>query len=124
MARVKALLRRAGHGEEAPKPVLSYDRGRLVIDDLSRVVKLDGRQIGLTPTEYALLQILASHPGQALSRARLVELVQGYDFIGNDRTIDAHIKNLRKKIENGEEQRLVQTVFGYGYRFGGEPDAL
>lgn len=124
VARVKALLRRAGQGEGGSKPVLSYERGRLVIDGLSRVVKLDGRPIGLTPTEYALLQILASHPGQALSRARLVELVQGYDFIGSDRTIDAHIKNLRKKIGDGEDQRLVQTVFGYGYRFGGDPDAL
>ena len=80
VARVKALLRRAGQAEETPKPVRSFDHGRLVIDNLSRLVRLDGRQIGLTPTEYALLQILASHPGQALSRARLVELVQGYDF--------------------------------------------
>lgn len=122
VARVKALLRRASNRGEMPRPVMSFDGGRLVIDDLSREVTLDARTVALTPTEYSLLKILASHPGQALSRARLIELVQGYEFAGGDRTIDAHIKNLRKKLEP-RAQEIIQTVFGYGYRFGGVPDA-
>ncbi len=123
VARVKALLRRSGPAGNAVRPVRSFDRGRLVVDELRHEARLAGQAVPLTPTEFALLRVLAAHPGQALSRARLVELVQGYDYLGNDRVIDAHIKNLRRKIEPEGEPRYIQTVFGLGYRFGGSPDA-
>lgn len=121
VARVKALLRRVRPADRPAPPRLSFDQGALVLDDLRHEALRDGRPAPLTPTEYALLKTLATHPGQALSRARLVELALGYDYVGGDRTIDAHIKNLRKKIEPGG-QRYIQTVFGVGYRFGGTPD--
>ena len=123
VARVKALLRRTTPMEAPAHRRLSFDGGRLIVDDLNHEVRLDGKAISLTPTEYSLLILLASHPGQAFSRARLIEHVQGYDYVGNDRTMDVHVKNLRRKIEFDGGQRYVQTVFGLGYRFGGVPDA-
>ncbi|MGE5551725.1 MAG: response regulator transcription factor [Bacteroidota bacterium] len=124
VARVKALLRRAAarHTPEAA-PVLSFNGGYLVLDDLGHEARVAGQPVTLTPTEYALLKTLASHPGQAFTRARLIEAALGYDYAAGDRAIDAHIKNLRRKIEPGAGQGLIQTVFGLGYRFGGVRDA-
>ncbi|MGE5599506.1 MAG: response regulator transcription factor [Bacteroidota bacterium] len=124
VARVKALLRRASSGA-APRgtAVMSFNGGYLILDDLSHEVRVRGQPVDLTPTEYSLLKVMASRPGQAFSRARLIEAALGYDHAAGDRTVDAHIKNLRRKIEPDGEQNLLQTVFGLGYRFGGTRDA-
>jgi DNA-binding response OmpR family regulator len=96
---------------------LSFDEGRLVIDTVQHVVTRDGGTVHLTPNEYRLLVALARYPGRVYSRFELIEKVQGYDYEGFERTIDAHVKNLRKKIEpDSAHPRYVQTVPGAGYK--------
>lgn len=119
VARVKALLRRT----KGPKQSVSFNNGDLVIDSLRFEIKKDGTPVVLTPTEFKLLQCLAEHPGQIFSRLQLVNIILGYDFDGYDRTIDAHIKNIRHKIEEDpREPSYIKTVYGVGYRFIGQPD--
>jgi DNA-binding response OmpR family regulator len=85
-------------------------------------VREKGRDIELTPMEFDLLAVLMRHPGRAFSRLELLEQTQGYAYDGYERTVDVHIKNLRKKLEEDSAQpRYVLTVFGVGYRFN--PDA-
>ncbi|QGP92896.1 Transcriptional regulatory protein SrrA [Neomoorella glycerini] len=113
VARVKALLRRAGaglqRGEQLQFPGLS-------IDIAGREVKVDGRTVNnLTPKEFDLLLFLARHPGQVMSREKILEKVWGYDFYGDLRTVDTHIKNLREKL--GRERGFITTVWGVGYKF-------
>lgn len=120
VARVKALLRRTKWKEE----VISFNNGDLVINSSSFEVKKAGRTIQLTPTEFKLLQCLANHPEQVFTRLQLVNAILGYDFEGYDRTIDAHIKNIRHKIEDDPRNpAYIKTVYGVGYRFIGQPDA-
>ena len=119
VARVRAILRRAGEGEAPLKALASFDEGRLRIDELRHEVSLDGDVIDLTPTEFKLLSTLASYPGRVYSRFELINRVQGTDFEGYERTIDAHVKNLRHKLEpDPGTPRYVQTVHGIGYRLG------
>jgi len=119
VARVHAILRRAGAAETPLVPVLSFDGGELEIDTVRREVRRQGIAVDLTPNEYKLLVGLARYPGRAYSRFELVNLVQGFDFDGYERTIDAHVKNLRKKIEaDPRHPRYIETVFGVGYRLG------
>ncbi len=117
VARVRAILRRA-HGTEVPLvETLRFDDGRLLIDTVQHEVRRDGEVVRLTPREYKLLVALARYPGRVYSRFELVNLVQGYDSTGYERTIDAHVKNLRRKIEpNSRRPRYVETVHGVGYR--------
>ena len=117
VARVGAVLRRT-QGVESPLVAkLSFDEGRLEIDTVQHVVRRDGVAVDLTPNEFKLLATLARYPGRAYSRFELVDRVQGYDFDGFERTIDAHVKNLRKKIEpDTAHPRYVETVTGVGYR--------
>ena len=117
VARVKALLRRT-HGLDAPLVAqLSFDGGQLTIDSELRQVVAGGRQVELTPSEDKLLLALARHPGRVYSRFELINRVQGYDFEGYERTIDAHVKNLRKKLEpDPAAPQYVTTVHGVGYR--------
>ena len=118
VARVKALLRRAG-AETPLVEQLSFDCGRLRIDVELRQVTVEGEAVELTPTEYKLLLALAHYPGRVYSRFELINRVQGYDFEGYERTIDAHVKNLRKKIElDPSSPAYVTTVHGVGYRLG------
>ncbi len=120
VARVKALLRRAG----GASGTLGFNKGDLVIDSLRFEVSKKGRQVVLTPTEFKLLQCLAGHPGQVFTRLQLVNVILGYDFEGYDRTIDAHIKNIRHKIEDKQrDPSYIKTVYGVGYKFTGLPDA-
>jgi DNA-binding response OmpR family regulator len=116
VARVRAVLRRAGPEREvAAPPIVSGD---LSIDQERRLVTVAGRAVELTPTEFDLLVVLASHPGRVFSRMELLDRVQGDAFEGYDRTVDAHVKNLRQKIEPDPKQpRYLLTVFGVGYRF-------
>jgi len=117
VARVNAVLRRT-QGIEAPLVAkASFDDGRLEIDSVEHVVRRDGMAVDLTPNEYKLLTTLARYPGRAYSRFELINRVQGDDFEGDERTIDVHVKNLRKKIEpDAAHPRYIETVSGVGYR--------
>jgi DNA-binding response OmpR family regulator len=117
VARVRAVLRRT-QGVEVPLvQTLSFDSGALQIDTVTQEVRRDGQPVDLTPNEYRLLTTLARYPGRVYSRFELINHVQGYDYEGYERTIDAHVKNLRKKIEpDVRHPRYVETVFGSGYR--------
>lgn len=115
VARVKAVLRRAG-GKPFTQQIIKVDD--LSIDPVTRKVIIGDRQVDLTPTEFDLLSVMASEPGRVFTRLQLLEVVQGLAYEGYERTIDAHIKNLRSKIERDTQDPLyVQTVFGVGYRF-------
>jgi len=118
VARVRALLRRAGGSDvDAAEPALSLDEGRLCLDPDRHQVVVEGRSVLLTPSEFKLLLTLARTPGRVFSRFELVNRVQGHDYEGYERTIDAHVKNLRRKIEpDPGRPRWVQTVHGVGYR--------
>ena len=122
VARVRAVLRRTGTGpERAPAPVIS---GEVTIDLERRRVSIGGRTVDLSPTEFDLLTVLARHPGRVFTRLELLDRVQGYAYEGYERTVDAHVKNLRQKIEpNPKEPQYVLTVYGVGYRFR-EDDGL
>jgi DNA-binding response OmpR family regulator len=119
VARVKALLRRAGGGQTPLGGRLSFDDGALCIDTVRHEVAVNGVVQALTPTEFNLLLALSQHPGRVYSRLELVNRLQGHDFEGYERTIDAHVKNLRRKVEPDPSQPVyVQTVRGIGYRLG------
>ncbi|HYQ48333.1 MAG TPA: response regulator transcription factor [Thermodesulfovibrionales bacterium] len=120
VARVKAHLRRAG---KTRKKMLSYNKGRLRLDLERHEVVKEGTPLQLTLTEFKILTALAENHGRILSRNQIVNIVQGYDFEGYDRTIDAHVKNLRHKIEkDSKSPEFIQTVYGIGYKFIGTPD--
>ena len=115
MARARAVLRRSTAASEEPEILRSGD---LVLDISARRLTRDGKVIELTPMEFELLSTLMSNPGRAFSRLELLEHAQGYAYDGYERTIDVHIKNLRKKIEQQPSDPLyVLTIFGVGYRF-------
>lgn len=117
VARVRAVLRRTQGVETPLVATLSFDEGALEIDTVQHEVRRDGEVVDLTPNEYRLLVTLARYPGRVYSRFELINHVQGYEFEGYERTIDAHVKNLRKKIEpEPRRPRYVETVFGVGYR--------
>ena len=117
VARVRAVLRRTQSVETPLVETFSFDGGRLEIDTVQHVVKRDGVAVQLTPNEYKLLVTLARYPGRAYSRFELINRVQGYDYEGYERTIDVHVKNLRKKIEpDAAHPRYVETVIGVGYK--------
>jgi two-component system, OmpR family, response regulator RegX3 len=117
-ARVRALLRRARGTQEPKADILVRAHGRLTVDMARRRVLLDGADIDLTESEFRLLVALAKFPGRAYSRYELINKVQGYEFEGYERTIDAHVKNLRRKLgEDARRPTLIETVFGRGYRF-------
>ena len=112
-ARVRAVLRRVP-GSEAGPPVRV---GEVVVDPGRHEVTRAGEKVGLTPREFRLLETMARAPGRAFSRAELLERAFGADSEALDRTIDAHVVNLRRKLEAGRQgPPLIETVFGVGYR--------
>lgn len=118
VARVKAVLRRTG-GETVLEDKLVV--GDLVIDFEGYEVKRDNETLELTPTEFRLLQTMARYPGRVFTRLQLLDAVQDYSFEGYERSIDAHIKNLRRKLEpDPKNPRYILTVFGVGYKFAGD----
>jgi len=118
VARVRAVLRRAGATPES-RDVLRL--GSLEIDLSGHEVTSGEERIELTPTEFTLLEVMASQPGRVFTRLQLLEASQGAAYEGYERTIDAHIKNLRAKIEpDVKEPTYIETVFGIGYRFSKE----
>jgi DNA-binding response OmpR family regulator len=119
VARVKALLRRSGAGDAPLGRTLTFDDGGLSIDTVRHEVAVRGTVRELTPSEYKLLLALAQYPGRVYSRYELINRMQGHDFAGYERTVDAHVKNLRRKVEEDPTKpRYVQTVRGVGYRLG------
>jgi two-component system alkaline phosphatase synthesis response regulator PhoP len=116
VARVRAVLRRVSEGEyEGPSEVRFGD---LVVDFAGHEVQVRGETVHLTPTEFKLLEVLIKEPGRAFSRLELLDRVFGYDFEGFERTIDVHVKNLRKKIEpDSQNPTYIKTVYGVGYKF-------
>ncbi|MFA5866839.1 MAG: response regulator transcription factor [Actinomycetota bacterium] len=120
VARVRAVLRRSEAGEPEEKIIRAGD---IEIDQARHEVKKNGEAIELTPTEFKLLAVLADSPRRVFTRLQLVEEVQGYSFEGYERTIDAHIKNLRQKIEDDPKNpAIIGTVYGVGYRFEAESE--
>lgn len=118
VARVRAVLRRV-QGETAPVEILRA--GEVEMDLTKHAVTVDGESVELTPTEFDLLAALMKNPGRAFTRMQLLDLVQGEQFEGYERTIDAHIKNLRQKLGDDPKQpRYILTVFGVGYKFAEE----
>jgi DNA-binding response OmpR family regulator len=121
MARVEALLRRAATEAVPLANRFSFHQDELQIDHLQHEVRKNKELVNLTPIEYNLLMTLVKYPKKAFTREELVTLVLGADFDGFDRTIDAHIKNLRQKIEiDPKSPKYILTVHGIGYKFGGE----
>jgi two-component system alkaline phosphatase synthesis response regulator PhoP len=115
VARVGATLRRA-KGQVGPTTILRA--GDLELDTASQSSTLAGEAVDLTSTEFQLLATLVRQPGRIFSREQLLEAVHGYSFEGYDRSVDSHIKNLRRKIEADPRQpQYIQTVYGIGYRF-------
>ncbi len=112
VARVKAVLRRT------EPPVDSLQAGGVLLDLTAHRCFVGDREVSLTLTEFGLLQALMERPGQVLTRELLLEKVWGYDFYGDARTVDVHVRHLREKVEEEPSQpRLVETVRGVGYRF-------
>jgi DNA-binding response OmpR family regulator len=119
--RVQAILRRGGPA--APPGPASYGGGTLAVDESKRVATVRGAAVELTPTEWGILVALASVPGRVYSRLELINRVRGYEFDGYERTVDSHVKNLRRKIEEDPARpQIVQTVLGGGYRLGLDRD--
>ncbi len=117
MLRVQAILRRGGPAA-GPGPA-SYGGGTLVINEPQRQVTVRGAAADLTPTEWGILLTLATVPGRVYSRFELINRVRGYEFEGYERTVDSHVKNLRRKIEaEPASPSIVLTVLGGGYRLG------
>ena len=115
VARVRALLRRV---ESAPETERILRIADLEIDLDAHTLSRANNEIELTPTEFTLLITMASYPGRAFSRLQLLEATQGVTFEGYERTVDAHIKNLRAKLEPEPKKPIyIETVFGIGYRF-------
>jgi DNA-binding response OmpR family regulator len=121
VARVKALLRRAG-GQPGARDLLAFDARRLEIDTVRHEVRIEGAPRDVTRSEFDLLHVLAQHPGRVYTRAEIAYRLRGHDFDGDERLIDVHVRNLRRKIEvDPRRPRCIETVRGVGYRLGVEP---
>ncbi|MCL5040463.1 MAG: response regulator transcription factor [Firmicutes bacterium] len=115
LARARALLRRSSPPTESTERV---EAGHLQIDPVGRLVTIQGERVALTPKEFDLLLHLARHPGRVFSREQLLEQVWGYDFYGDLRTVDTHVKTLREKVSRSRGlPHYIQTVWGIGYKF-------
>ena len=118
-ARVRAVLRRTKREAEANGPVM-MTHGEVSLDLKSRHVAVGASPVSLTPTEFSLLETFMREPGRVFTRDQIIDHVFGYDFDGFDRTVDAHVSNLRRKLHkaSAEERKYVHTVYGVGYKFG------
>ena len=112
VARVKAVLRRTNHEDHA-----ELIAGPLRLDQTTHQVWVDESEVVLTPNAFGVLRVLLQRPGKVWSRESLLQQVQGYQFNGYDRTIDTHVKNLRKKLATYSLESSIVTVYGIGYRF-------
>jgi two-component system response regulator ResD len=114
VARIRAVLRRSALAVQSSK-VLSYSG--IMVDYSNHRVEVDGREVVLTPKEFKLLWFLASHPGQLYSREQLLQNVWNYNYLGDHRTVDTHVRRLREKLEAGAKKVYIKTVWGMGYKF-------
>ena len=118
LARIEAVLRRGSCGEDAGQQTskrLSYDK--LVVDLDAFELIVDGKKVDTPPKEMELLFHLASSPNRVYTRNQLLDEVWGFDYFGDSRTVDVHIKRLREKVENVSDQWALKTVWGVGYKF-------
>ena len=115
LARIEAVLRRAGTAPEKNAKRLVFDK--LIIDMDSFELTVDGKKIPTPPKEMELLYHLASTPNRVYQRNKLLDEVWGFDYFGDTRTVDVHIKRLREKVENVSDQWSLKTVWGVGYKF-------
>ena len=115
VSRVKALLRRGG--QEQPQDDEEYVLGELYVSKKRHLVKVKGEEVTLTMKEFELLLLFLSNPGIVFSRAQLLDKIWGYQFDGESRTVDVHIRTLRQKLK--EAGRYIETVRGIGYKVGG-----
>jgi two-component system alkaline phosphatase synthesis response regulator PhoP len=123
LARVKAIFRRAVMNErlhvQDPFPIIAF--GSLVLDPLKRKLTLHGKRIELTPKEFDILQLLATHPGKYYTRQELLRIIWGYEFAGYEHTVNSHINRLRAKIQDeATTPKYILTAWGIGYRFNEE----
>ena len=116
-ARVRAVLRRSGSDDTASGPS-NLSAGPVEIDHRHRRVRVNGAEVHLTPTEFRLLALLMRHPGRTFTRDEIIGRVLDHDFDGFDRTVDAHVSSLRRKLGSADSTsaKLIQTVYGTGYR--------
>lgn len=115
-SRIRALLRRLRGPED--KPML-LERDNLIISETKCQVFKDGQEVQLTPTEFKILYTLAMRPGMVFSRLQLLKAALQDEYMGYERTMDSHIRNLRRKLgDDPAHPRYIQTVYGFGYRFG------
>jgi DNA-binding response OmpR family regulator len=124
IARIRAILRRVNPEERRNIDGNVLQVGEIVLHQHKHTLTVQGKTVELTPTEHKLLELFMTHPGQVLSRLQLIENVQGYAFEGYERTVDSHIKNLRKKLgDSYGEPRYIKTVYGVGYKLAGDSRA-
>lgn len=114
LARIKAILRRTSAAEKKDDEISIYN---LNINKTNYVVKVNDKVIEMPPKEFELLYYLASHPNQVLTRNSILESIWSYNFYGDSRTIDVHVKRIREKIESNNEKWDIKTVWGVGYKF-------
>ncbi len=121
MGRVRAVFRRCSDDREVMADIIIIGNGELEINNPRHEVRRHGQVVNLTPNEYKLLLTFCRNPKRVFTREELVVIIFGYDYEGQERSIDTHIKNLRQKIEDeSREPRFIITVHGVGYKFGGE----
>jgi DNA-binding response OmpR family regulator len=118
-ARVRAVLRRSSSSDDEHDGPAELVYGEVTADLRSQIASVAGVSISLTPTEFKLLTFFMGTPGRVFSRERIIDQVFGYDFAGFDRTVDAHISAVRRKLHSKKDgRRYLHTVYGVGYRFG------
>lgn len=115
VARVRAVLRRVKQNDKAQSMVLTYPD--FIIDRSAGRVEISGQEVQLTPKEFDLLWFLGARPGKVFSREELLEKVWDYNYLGDPRTVDTHIKRLREKLKTSGTKNYIVTVWGRGYRF-------
>ncbi len=124
LARIKAVLRRSEAGKDTGAPVAGssgfLEAGNIKVDLKKHEVNRSGARVELNPKEFELLVMLLSNRGQVISREQILRKVWGYDYIGNDRTVDVHMRWMRRKLETDPDNpQYLITVRGYGYKFAG-----
>lgn len=124
IARIRAIFRRLQPSSRRENGERILKVGNIVLNQNSHSLTVAGVPVELTPTEHKVLELFLTHPGQVFSRLQLIEKVQGYAFEGYERTVDSHIKNLRKKLDaSPDEPHYIKTIYGVGYKLAGEEHA-
>ncbi len=120
IARIRAILRRVKPTSEKGDERSVLRLGDILLQHHNHSLTVKGVTVNVTPTEYKILELFMEHPTQVFSRLQLIEKVQGYAFEGYERTVDSHIKNLRKKLGESGSPQYIKTVYGVGYKMEGE----